>query len=102
MAPRPPAQLGPMEVSAEGPLAHQQKFPTISLVYVYKILYCKPVSVYFTVCVQLFVRVVNMYGIRVQCITLSVSVLFHCFVLIVGHPSFICEYILNLSTFRVP
>ena len=29
--PRPPAQLGPMEISADGPSAHQQKFPTISL-----------------------------------------------------------------------
>ena len=27
----PPAQLGPMEICADGPLAHQQKFPTISL-----------------------------------------------------------------------
>ena len=30
-APRPPAQLGPMEISAVWPSAHQQKFPTISL-----------------------------------------------------------------------
>ena len=30
-APRPPAQLGPMDISADGPSAHQQKFPTISL-----------------------------------------------------------------------
>ena len=27
----PPAQLGPMGISADGPLAHQQKCPTISL-----------------------------------------------------------------------
>ena len=32
-APRPPAQLGPMEISADGPLAHQPKFPTISLLH---------------------------------------------------------------------
>ena len=29
---RPPAQLEPMEISADGPSAHQQKFPTISLI----------------------------------------------------------------------